>query len=160
PKIPYGGNWSASTGQGAFVGNFSIYLNGESAYNFRVSLTVPYDPDPNSWGFSEVKAPSLEDVKDVVDFSSLGSGENNLTIKCHFYSKIEKAGKANMDIHIGPLTVDITGLRGADGIPDMAQPLPGLNAYLFTLVCGILFFPVAEAIRYYGKRLIRKVRSS
>ncbi|MFX1516726.1 MAG: hypothetical protein ACFFC6_10475 [Promethearchaeota archaeon] len=159
PKIPYGGNWSASTSQGAFIGNFSIYLNGEFSYEFQIILTVPYDPDP-TWVFVEIRAPSLEDIKYVVDFSSMRSGENNLTVKCHLYSIIERPGKANMDLHIGPFIVDITGLKGSDGIPDIVQPFPGLNAYFLTLFCGIIFLPVAEAIRYYGKRLIRQLRSS
>ncbi|MFX1248619.1 MAG: hypothetical protein ACFFBQ_14625 [Promethearchaeota archaeon] len=158
PHMISGGNWSAPSSQGWFVTNFSMCLNDKFSYNFWVSFQVPYDPSPTSYGFAEVVEPSLEEVKYNIDFSTLHSGENNLTIKCHFYSKIEKAGKANMDIHIGPLTVDITGLRGADGIPDMAQPLPRLNAYLVTFICGIIFLPVAEAVCFYGKWMIQQLK--
>jgi hypothetical protein len=153
PHMICSGNWSASTSQGAFVGNFSMYLNGEFSYNFWVSLTVPFNPDPLSWGFAEVSPPSLQAVENNVDFSSMKSGENLLTISCHFYSVIEQSGTANMDIYIGPLIVDIIGYKGSDGIPDPFQPFFEFNAYFITLLWGIFALPVTEAIRISARRL-------
>ena len=156
PFVPDMGNFSCSTSQGWFVTNFSLHLNGKLSHVSTMSFEVPWDP--TGWGFAGVYEPGLGE-KGHVNFTDMHSGENNLTLNCHLYSIIERAGKANMKMEIGPLTVNITGIRGTDGIPDVVQPFPGVNAYFLTLISGILFLPVAEAIRYYGKRIIRQLKS-